>query len=152
MIDPPSLYALLASLVLGAIALGGGLYETVLIDRSWPKMPQLIQPQRGGINRALFWGPMHILFEITLLLALWLAWTAPQARYWIIAALVVHFATRVWSFAYFIPLAIKFQNVDVESQPYNEKKYQWVKLSRCRVLLGATVLLMLATAIRKLVG
>ncbi|WP_407159396.1 hypothetical protein [Bradyrhizobium sp. STM 3557] len=152
MIDAPPLYALLGALIVGAIALGGGLYETILIDRSWPRMPEMIQPQRGGINRGMFWGPVHGLFEVTLLVALWLAWTALQARPWIIAALVVHFATRVWSFIYFIPLAIKFQNVDTANQPHNEKKYQWVKLSRWRVLLGAGVLLMLAIAIVKIVG
>jgi hypothetical protein len=152
MIDAPPLYALLGTLVFGAIAVGGGLYETILIDRSWPRMPELIQPQRGGINRALFWGPVQILFEVTLLVALWLAWAALQARPWIIAALVVHLATRVWSFAYFIPLAIKFQNADTANQLHDEKKYQWVKLSRCRVLLGGAVLLMLTTAVVKIVA
>jgi hypothetical protein len=151
MVDAPPLYALLGTVVFGAIALGGGLYETVLIDRSWPLMPELIQPQRGGINRGKFWAPVHIFFEVTLLVALWLAWGALQARPWIIAALVVHFATRVWSFVYFIPLAIKFQNVDTASQPPNEKRYQWVKLSRWRVLLGGAVLLMLTIAVVKIV-
>jgi hypothetical protein len=76
MIDARPLYALLGALIVGAIALGGGLYETILIDRSWPRMPEMIQPQRGGINRGMFWGPVHGLFEVTLLVALWLAWTA----------------------------------------------------------------------------
>jgi len=115
-------------------------------------MPEIIQPQRGGINRAMFWAPVHTTFEITLLVALWLAWSATAVRPWIIAALAVHVATRVWSFAYFIPLAIKFQNVDAASQPSEEKKHQWVKLSRWRVLLGCAVLLMLATAIVNTAG
>src|SRR5690554_1150068 len=89
MIDARPLYALLGALMFGAIALGGGLYEAILIDRSWPRMPEMIQPQRGGINRGMFWGPVHGLFEVTLLVALWLAWAALQARPWIIAALVV---------------------------------------------------------------
>jgi hypothetical protein len=152
MIDAPPLYALLGTVVLGAIALGGGLYETILIDRSWPRMPELIQPQRGGINRAMFWGPVHLLFEVSLLVALWLAWAALQARPWIIAALIIHLATRLWSFVYFIPLAIKFQNGDMASQPHNEKKYQWVKLSRWRVLSGGAVLLMLTIAVVKIAG
>lgn len=152
MIDASPLCGLLGALVFGAVATGGGVYETVLIDRSWPQMPELIQPQRGGINRAMFWGPVHTLFEVTLLVTLWLTWDASQARPWIIAALIVHVATRVWSFVYFIPLAIKFQNVATASQLPGEKKHQWVKLSRFRVLLGCAVLLMLATAIVKLAG
>jgi len=66
-----------------------------------------------------------------------------QARPWIIAIFIVHVATRVWSFVNFIPLAIKFQNVDPASQPHNDKKYQRVKWSRWRVPLGGDVLLML---------
>jgi len=50
----------LCAIVLGAIALGGGLYETVLVDRVWPGNPAIIQPSRGGINRGLFWAPIHI--------------------------------------------------------------------------------------------
>jgi hypothetical protein len=137
----PPLYALLGALVLGAVALGGGIYETLLVDRCWPQMPELIQPQPGGINRALFWGPVHGIFEITLLATLWLAWAERDARPWVIAALAVHIATRAWSFAYFIPLAIKFQNVDPASRPSDETRDRWVKLSRFRVLLGASVLL-----------
>jgi hypothetical protein len=148
----PPLYALLGALVLGAIALGGGLYETILIDRSWPRMPEMIQPQRGGINRGIFWGPVHGVFEITLLVALWSAWAALQARPWIIAAFVVHFATRLWSFAYFIPQAIRFQNVDTASQMRDEKKHQWLNRSRWRVLLSGCVLVMLATAIVKMIS
>ena len=152
MVAAPPLYALLAALVVGAIALGGGIYETALIDRSWPRKPEIIQPERGGINRAMFWGPIHSVFELALLLALWLAWAAPQARLCIIAAVIIHFATRVWSFVYFIPLAMKFQDVDKASQLHEDKKYQWVRLSPWRVLLEAAVLLMLATAIVKLIG
>jgi hypothetical protein len=148
----PPLYALLGALVLGATALGGGLYETVLIDRCWPRMPEMIQPQRGGINRGMFWGPVHGLFEITLLVALWLAWAALEARPWIIAAFAVHLATRAWSFAYFIPLAIRFQNADTASQMQDETKHQWVTLSRWRVLLNGGVLVMLTTAIVKIIG
>ena len=58
----------------------------------------------------------------------------------------------MWSFVYFIPLAMKFQDVDKASQLHEDKKYQWVRLSPWRVLLEAAVLLMLATAIVKLIG
>jgi len=87
----------LIALVLGAIGIGGGIYETLLVDRIWPANPAMIQPNRGGINRALFWGPVHTLYELVLLVAAWMVWNIVDARWWIIAALAVHFAARAWS-------------------------------------------------------
>jgi hypothetical protein len=54
----------LVALTLGAIALGGGIYETLLVDLVWPGNPAIIQPSRGGLDRKRFWGPLHPLFEI----------------------------------------------------------------------------------------
>jgi hypothetical protein len=141
---PAAVYALLVALVLGAIALGGGLYETILIDRSWPRMPAIIQPDRGGINRKLFWGPAHGLFELALLVASWLAWAAPTRRFWVITALVAHFGTRAWSFAYFIPAALRFEAGEVCRPAQQVSVDRWVKLSRCRVLLDGIAVLALA--------
>ena len=98
-----------AALILVAGSLGGGVYETALIDRLWPDNPALVQPSRGGINRKRFWMPAHFAFEALLGAALWSAWTRPDARRWLLAALVAHVAMRAWSFAYFIPRAIAFE-------------------------------------------
>jgi hypothetical protein len=84
----------LSAVVLGAIMLGGGIYETLLVDRAWPDNPAVIQRNRGGINRALFWMPAHTLYELALFISLWMVWNASEARWWTVAALVVHFAAR----------------------------------------------------------
>lgn len=46
-----SLIAPLVTLAFGAIALGGGMYEPLLVDRARPRNPAIIQPAHGGLNR-----------------------------------------------------------------------------------------------------
>src|ERR1700733_4022753 len=92
----------LCAMVLGAIGLGGGIYETLLVDRVSPGNPAIIQPSRGGINRGLFWAPVHTLYELALLLSAWVVWRDNTARDWIIVANAAHVFTRGVSFAYFI--------------------------------------------------
>jgi hypothetical protein len=101
----------LIAIILGAIAFGGGIYETLLVDRVWPDNLAIIQPKRGGLDRKLFWGPINTLYEIALLACAWKLWSDSYARSWIIVALLAHFVSRTWSFAYFIPKAVRFENL-----------------------------------------
>jgi hypothetical protein len=39
--------------------------------------------------------PVHTLFQLALFLTLWMVWNVTDARWWTVAALVVHFAARV---------------------------------------------------------
>ena len=127
----------LIALVLGAVGVGGGIYETVLVDRVWPANPAMIQPRRGGIHRALFWGPVQTLYELTLLATAWMVWHIADARWWIIVALAAHFATRVWSFAYFIPSALRFEKLDDLTEEQRHEAQRWIRLSRARPVLEA---------------
>src|SRR5580704_13427579 len=70
----------LVALTLGAVGLGGGLYETLLVDPVWPRNPAVIQPRRGGLDRKRFWGPVHGLFEVALLVSAWTGWGDAAAR------------------------------------------------------------------------
>ena len=45
---------------------GGGIYEHLVIDPVWPRRPDLIQPNRGGISRGRFWMPAHAILGIVL--------------------------------------------------------------------------------------
>src|ERR1700742_1336728 len=85
------------------ILAGGGLYEYLVVDPFWPKRPDLIQPDRGGISRKRFWVPAHSIFELAAISALISAWSIPGVRSWLWVALISHVIARVWSFAYFIP-------------------------------------------------
>jgi hypothetical protein len=134
------------ALILGTVGLGGGIYETLLVDRVWPTHLAIIQPRRGGLDRKLFWVPVHTLYEIALLVSAWTLWRT-EARSWIVIALIAHFSARVWSFAYFIPRALRFEQLSEldESQAHLARK--WIRLSPCRLILEAVSIIALGAAI-----
>lgn len=137
----PASAFVLSAIVLGAIGLGGGIYETVLVDRVWPKNPAIIQPSRGGLNRKLFWAPVHAVYEVALLFSAWAIWSDAYARFWIIVALIAHFASRAWSFAYFIPRALRFEKVVDFTEEQSRSARRWIQLSRWRPFLGAVAVI-----------
>ena len=149
---PSPLIALapLWALTLGEIALGGGLYEALLVDRAWPNYPAIVQPSRGGINRGLFWGPVHTLYELALVVAAWSAWSDTRVRWWVIGALIIHLAARAWSFAYFIPNAIRFEKLGDFTEEQRHLAKRWTRLSRCRPVLQSVSIIGLCVAISHL--
>jgi hypothetical protein len=142
-----TLIAPLAALAFGALALGGGVYETVLVDRVWPGNPAVIQPRRGGLNRGVFWILAHPPFELALLVSLWLAWGYPSARGWLIAALAVHLASRAWAFSYFIPNARRFETMGDLTDAQRAQADRWVRLSRVRPFITIVSIVALGVAI-----
>src|ERR1700754_5117947 len=76
----PTLVLIAAATLAACALLGGGLYETVVVDPVWPKRPGIIQPRNGGISRARFWVPVHAVFELLLIVSLVLAWDHTNAR------------------------------------------------------------------------
>lgn len=135
------------TIVFGAIGLGGGLYEILLIDRVWPKQPQLIQPERGGIDRKLFWIPAHTIYELALAGSLWANWQNPFARDCILAALAAHAMTRVWSIFHFIPAALGFERAGDLNRSQTEAAWAWTRRSRWRVAIEAVAVAALAIAV-----
>jgi len=136
-----------AALVLAAIRIGSGFYECFLVDRVWPKNPALIQPDRGGIDRKLFWIPVHIAFELTMLTALWLSWSDVPIRTWLLVAAASHVAMRVWSAVYFIPKALKFERVEDWTPDLRARAEAWVRLSVWRLPLDLVTLFALCAAV-----
>jgi hypothetical protein len=94
---------------LALMSLGGGFYEFMVVDPFWPKRPDLIQPDRGGISRKRFWIPAHTTFELFLIAALVMAWRQPPLRLWLLVALASHATMRIWSAFDFIPKALAFE-------------------------------------------
>lgn len=137
----------LIALVLGAIGLGGGIYETLIVDRVWPDNLAIIQPQRGGLDRKRFWMPIHTLYEVALLVSVWTSWSNIHARYWIVLALVAHFVSRAWSFAYFIPNALRFEKLSELSDSDAQLARRWTHLSWLRGILAAVSIISLSVAI-----
>ena len=100
---------------LALISLGGGLYEFLVVDPFWPRRPDIIQPQRGGISRRRFWIPAHTTFEVSLIAALIFTWGQPAVRAPLLGALASHCAMRIWSAFDFIPKALAFERADPDT-------------------------------------
>lgn len=97
---------------LALASLGGGLYEYLVVDPSWPRRPDLIQPERGGISRRRFWIPAHTVFELLLIGSLLATWAQPDIRTPLLVALASHGVMRAWSAFDFIPKALAFEKAD----------------------------------------
>jgi hypothetical protein len=137
----------LIALVFGTIGLGGGIYETLIVDRVWPGNLAIIQPQRGGLDRKRFWIPVHTVYEVALFVSVWTSWSNSYARYWIVIALVAHFVSRAWSFAYFIPKALRFENLTELNDSDAQLARRWTHLSWRRGVLEAVSIISLSVAI-----
>jgi hypothetical protein len=119
---------------LALVSLGGGLYEFLVVDPSWPSRPDIIQPNRGGISRKRFWIPAHTAFELALLVGLVMAWSMPEVRFWLLLALASHAAMRIWSFVDFIPKALLFERAKPETVDHALAR-AWTRRSRMRLTL-----------------
>ena len=108
----PTLVLIAVTTLVACALLGGGLYETVVVDPAWPKRPGIIQAQNGGISRRRFWIPAHTVFEVLLIIALIAAWHEPDVRTALLVALASHAVMRVWSLVDFVPKAVKFETAD----------------------------------------
>ena len=108
----PTLVLIATTTLVACVLLGGGLYETVVVDPAWPKRPGIIQAQNGGISRRRFWIPAHTLFEVLLIVALIASWSNADIRLALLVALVSHAVMRVWSLIDFVPRAVEFEKAD----------------------------------------
>jgi hypothetical protein len=117
---------------LALVGLGGGIYEMTVVDPAWPRRPDLIQPAKGGLSRKRFWIPAHLVFEVTLVASLVLAWSSDDVRQWLFVALASHVAMRAWSALDFIPKALRFER---DADWTVEQARRWTMRSRLRLPL-----------------
>lgn len=108
----PTLVLIAITTLAACATLGGGLYEFLVIDPFWPKRPGIIQARNGGVSRARFWIPAHMVFEVLLIITLVLAWSHLDVRIALLVALVSHAVMRVWSLLDFVPKAVAFEKAD----------------------------------------
>lgn len=92
--------------------LGGAVYETLVVDPSWPKRPGIIQSQNGGISRTRFWLPAAVLFEVLLVITLIVTWGDPDVGPALLAALLSHAVMRLWALFDLVPKAVEFERKD----------------------------------------
>ena len=123
-----------AAMSFALMIVGGGFYEVLVVDPAWPKRPEIIQPERGGISRRRFWMPAHSLFEVSVIAALVAAWAEPGVRWWLWVALISHAVARIWSFSDFIPKAIAFERAEAGSITESSAR-KWTRRSVFRLPL-----------------
>jgi hypothetical protein len=108
----PTLVLIAITTLAACVTLGGGLYEYLVIDPFWPKRPGIIQSRNGGVSRARFWIPVHVAFEVLLIVSLIAAWSDADVRLALFVALISHAVMRIWSLVDFVPKALAFEKTD----------------------------------------
>jgi hypothetical protein len=139
------LIAVALAAVLALMSVGGGLYEFLVVDRAWPRRPDLIQPSRGGLSRKRFWIAIHVAFEVVLIAALVFAWPEPVVFNVLLLALASHAVMRVWSGFDFIPKALAFEKADPATVSEAQAR-SWTRRSRLRLPLDLVTCGALLTA------
>jgi hypothetical protein len=125
--------AIACATALALVSLGGGLYEFSVVDPFWPRKPELIQPDRGGISRRRFWIPAHVAFELALVVSLVASWSRPEVRFWLLVGLASHAVMRLWSAFDFIPGALAFERAEASSITEQSAR-AWTRRSLWRLL------------------
>ena len=145
----PTLVLIATTTLAACASLGAGIYEYLVIDPYWPKRPGIIQSRNGGVSRARFWIPAHIVFEVLLIVTLVLAWGHADVRVALLVALVSHAAMRVWSLVDFVPKAVAFEKADPATVD-EAAAVRWTRRSLLRLPLDlitcAAMLVALAVA------
>jgi hypothetical protein len=103
--------------LLAAMALGGSLYEALVVYPAWSASPPASFALIQGPNAAdstVFWILVHVTFEVALVAALALNWRAPRRRTLLLIGLGVHVVMRAWTFAYFVPEVLAFMSTPPE--------------------------------------
>jgi len=104
-------------------AIGGGLYEHIVLTPIWSKSPPasfaIIQPGTG-VPLQRFWIPVHAGITVFVILSLALTWRDDHVRRLLLIGLGSYVVMRVWSFWFFIREMLAFQKVPAASPPSAE--------------------------------
>jgi hypothetical protein len=141
-----ALLSLVLATALAFMSLGGGLYEFLVVDPFWPRRPDLIQPDRGGISRRRFWIPTHVTFELLLIGSLVTNWSNAAVRMPLLFALGSHATMRIWSGFDFIPKALAFERADPATITEAAAR-RWTRRSPWRAILDVVTCGAMTTAL-----
>ena len=118
-----STWALVGLCLSMAAAIGGGLYEHIVLMPLWSRSPpssfSIVQPQTG-VPLQRFWIPVHIAITVFALVALPAAWRDRPVRRALLLGLGSYLVMRAWSGLFFIPEMLAFQQVPLDSAPSPE--------------------------------
>ncbi len=104
-------------------AIGGGLYEHVVLVPLWSLSPpssfSVIQPGTG-VPLQRFWIPVHAAITVFIVGSLALTWREGRVRRLLLAGVASYVVMRVWSGLFFIREMLEFQKVPLDSPPTAE--------------------------------
>jgi hypothetical protein len=104
-------------------AIGGGLYEHIVLTPIWSASPpssfSIIQPGTG-VPLQRFWIPVHAAITIFILLSLVLTWNDVRVRRLLLIGVASYVVMRAWSGLFFIPEMLAFQKIPVGAAPSAE--------------------------------
>lgn len=111
------------------------MYESIVLMPQWSAQPpaSFAVIQKGtGVPLQRFWIPVHILITIGVPASLMTNWKYVDRRSLIIIALISYVVMRAWSFVYFIPEMLRFQNIPL-GQPQTaalvDRVRTWTRLT-----------------------
>jgi len=130
----PVVVLLSAVVLLACASLGGGIYESVVLDPVWPGRPAIIQPQHGGVSRRRFWIPVHGAVEVALVAAVIVTWGHPDVRTPVLIAFASHAVVRIWSLVDLVPKVVAFQKAD-PAVIQRDAAVRWTRRSLLRLPL-----------------
>jgi hypothetical protein len=104
-------------------AVGGGLYEHIVLTPIWSASPPASFSiiQRGtGVPLQRFWIPVHAAISIFILVTLFLTWNDITVRRLLLIGLASYIVMRSWSGPFFIREMLAFQKIPLDSAPSTE--------------------------------
>lgn len=140
-----------ASFLFVALAIGGSLFEHLVLDTAWPDNVRLIQPGDGGVDRKVFWIPVHVAITVAMLVAAIASWRDRPVRNRVLIGIALYAAMRIWTGVYFIPEALSFETLPAMTPEAQEAARTWVRWSPVRslLLLGSGIALWSAVVRRR---
>lgn len=147
-------YALMVSIILWGVLLGGVVYSHIVFFPVYlSHLPESAVLTNGehGLNEGNFWRLLHPLLLLSLIVTLATNWRHVFRRKMIAVTLVLYFAIIVISFIYFIPQLGEFHNSprsSVSAAEWLERGDNWQRMSWIRggTLFVLAVPLLLALA------
>ena len=104
-------------------AVGGGLYEHIVLTPIWSASPPASFSiiQRGTeVPLQRFWIPVHAAISIFILVTLFLTWNDITVRRLLLIGLASYIVMRSWSGLFFIREMLAFQKIPLDSAPSTE--------------------------------
>ena len=123
------------ALLFVAFGIGGSLFEHLTVDRVWPENVRIIQPEHGGIDRKVYWIPIHSAITLALLVAVVATWKVKPVRRMVLLAIGAYAAMRIWTAFYFIPNALEFEKIPEMTPEALQRARTWILWSVVRSLL-----------------